>query len=354
MNAPVARLRGVATAVPRHVVTQARARELARQVFGERRRGVNRLLSVFDNSGVERRNFCVAPDWFSAPHTFGERNGRYIDEALALSVDAARAAMVDAGIDAEDIDAVCFVSSTGLATPSLDARLVLELGCPPSTRRDATFGHGCAGGVGGLARSAALARGRPGSNVLLVATELCSLTFRFDDVSTTNLVASSLFADGSAAVVVSTAGDGPAIVADSTTLWPDTADVMGFEFTEHGLGVVLDRSVPAVVRRHLGASVAEVCQRAEIAVEEIDHFLLHPGGAKVLDAYTDALPVERAGLERSWAVLADHGNMSAPTALFVLQRALRGRSSPPPEPGDVALVSAMGPGFAAEHVLLRW
>ena len=354
MNAPVARIRGVGTAVPPHVVTQPRARELAGTVFGEQRRDVDRFLSVFDNSGVERRNFCVAPDWFSQPHTFGERNRRYIDEALPLSADAARAAMVDAGVDADDIDTVCFVSSTGMATPSLDARLVLELGCAPTTRRDATFGHGCAGGVGGLSRCAALARSRPGSNVLLVATELCSLTFRFDDVSTTNLVASSLFADGSAAVVVSTAGEGPAIVADSTTLWPDTGDVMGFEFTEHGLGVVLDRSVPAVVRRHLGASVDEVCRRAEIAVEEVDHFLLHPGGAKVLDAYTDALPVDRTGLARSWAVLGDHGNMSAPTALFVLQRALHGRSSPRPDPGDVALVSAMGPGFAAEHVLLRW
>lgn len=354
MTAPVARVQGVGTAVPEHVVTQPCARELARTVFGERRRDVQRFLSVFDNSGVERRNFCVGPEWFARPHSFGERNRRYLDEAVPLSLAAAREAMDVAGVTADDVDAVCFVSSTGLATPSLDAALVLELGCAPTTRRDATFGHGCAGGVGGLSRAAALARSRPGSTVLLVATELCSLTFRFDDASTTNLVASSLFADGSAAVVVSTGGDGPAIVADSTTLWPDTVDVMGFDFTEHGLGVVLDRSVPAVVRRHLGASVDEVCRRAEIAVSEIDHFLLHPGGAKVLDAYTDALPVDRSGLERSWAVLADHGNMSAPTALFVLQRALHGRSSPPPVQGQVALVSAMGPGFAAEHVLLRW
>lgn len=351
MTAVPARLTGVGTAVPEHCLPQQQARELARDVFGRKRTDVDRFLTVFDHAGVEHRRFVVPPDWFGRPHSFTERNDRYVHDALALSAEAARAALDDAGVLPSDVDVLIFVSSTGMATPSLDARLVHELGCPPTTRRDATFGHGCAGGVGGLARAAAHACARPGSHVLLIATELCSLTFRLDDWSTTHLVSTALFADGAAAVVVSTDGPGPAVVADSSTLWPDTLDVMGFRFSEAGMQVVLDRGVPQIVRRYLADSVAEVCRRAEIDVGEIDHFLLHPGGAKVLDAYTQALPVTRAGLERSHAVLRDHGNMSAPTALFVLRRAL---DLPAPDPGDIALLSAMGPGFAAEHVLLRW
>lgn len=350
MTGAPARLCGLGTAVPAHAVSQTDARELARRVFGRNRPDVGRFLSVFDHSGVSERRFVVPPDWFEQPHSFAERNDRYVVEALRLSAEAAGAALDDAGLRPADLDALMFVSSTGVATPSLDARLVQELGCPATTRRDATFGHGCAGGVGGLARAAAQARARPGSNVMLIATELCSLTFRLDDWSTTNLVATSLFADGAAAAVISTDGTGPAVVADSSTLWPDTPDVMGFRFSEQGMQVILDRGVPQVVRRHLAGSVDEVCRRAEIDVTDVDLFLLHPGGAKVLDAYTDALPVTRGQLAWSHGVLADHGNMSAPTALFVLRRALDESAL---VAGAVALVSAMGPGFAAEHVLLR-
>lgn len=351
MTVAPARLCGVGTAVPAHVVTQAEARALAGEVFGRHRPDVGRFLSVFDHSGVRERRFVVPPEWFDHPHTFAERNDRYVVEALRLSADAARAALDDAGLVPIDLDALHFVSSTGMATPSLDARLVQALGCAPTTRRDATFGHGCAGGVGGLARAAAQASARPGSHVMLVATELCSLTFRLDDWSTTNLVATSLFSDGAAAVVVSTDGTGPAVAADSCTLWPDTVDVMGFHFSEHGMQVLLDRGVPHIVRRHLADSVDEVCRRAEIDLSDVDLFLLHPGGAKVLDAYADALPSTRTQLRWSRGVLADHGNMSAPTALFVLRRAL---DESPPDGDAVALMSAMGPGFAAEHVLLRW
>ena len=253
-----------------------------------------------------------------------------------------------------------FVSTTGLATPSLDARLALALGCRPDVRRDATFGHGCAGGVGGLARAGLHARAEPDRAVLLVATELCGLTFQGDDWSKANFVSTSLFADGAAAVVVAGDGveaaastDGPRIVADSCVLWSDTEDVMGFEFTDRGLEVVLSRSVPALVRSHFAASVHAVCERAGIVVSDVDHFLLHPGGAKVLDAYLDVLPVDAAQLSRSREVLRTHGNMSAPTALFVLHQALTCATGSP-QAGDLALLSAMGPGFAAEHVVLQW
>lgn len=363
------RILGVGTAVPEHVVTQAQARDFAGRMFGRHRADIERLLPVFDHAGVERRHFCVRADWFDQTHSFGERNDLYVRHALSLSIAAAQRALADAGVDATDIGTVLFVSTTGMATPSLDARLALALGCPTDVRRDATFGHGCAGGVGGLARAGAHARADPDRAVLLVATELCGLTFQGDDWSKANFVSTSLFADGSAAVVV--AADGvegrtgvdaansaaPRIIADSCVLWPDTEEVMGFEFTDRGLEVVLSRSVPQLVRERFAASVDTVCERAGIVASELDHYLLHPGGAKVLDAFLDVLAIDEAQLCWSRDVLRTHGNMSAPTALFVLRQALDAASSPAgggPAAGDLAVISAMGPGFAAEHVVLQW
>ena len=358
-----ARILGVGTAVPEHVVSQAEAREFAGRMFARHHPDIERLLPVFDHAGVEQRHFCVPADWFDEAHSFGDRNDLYVRHALPLSIVAARRALDDSGLTAADIGTVLFVSTTGMATPSLDARLALALGCPTDVRRDATFGHGCAGGVGGLARAGAHARSNPDRAVLLVATELCGLTFQGDDWSKANFVSTSLFADGAAAVVVSSdpgeggTGGGPAIIADSCVLWPDTEDVMGFEFTDRGLEVVLSRSVPQLVRSHFAASVETVCERAGIAVADIDRYLLHPGGAKVLDAYLDVLPVDEAQLRWSREVLRTHGNMSAPTALFVMRAAMDAAACGAghgPVAGDLALVSAMGPGFAAEHVVLQW
>jgi alkylresorcinol/alkylpyrone synthase len=366
------RLLGVGTALPDHAVDQPRARAFAGRMFGRHHADIERLLPVFDHSGVERRRFCVPAEWFEVPHSFRERNDLYVHHALTLSIEAAQAALADAGVAAAEIGAVLFVSTTGMATPSLDARLALALGCCGDVRRDATFGHGCAGGVGGLSRAATFARADPGRAVLLVATELCSLTFQGDDWSKANFVSTSLFADGAAAVVVgcdrptghasdagtrppagpSSVRSAPAVLAESSVLWPDTEDVMGFEFTDRGLEVVLSRSVPNLVRERFAASVEVVCERAGISVGDIDHYLLHPGGAKVLDAYTDVLPVDDRHLRWSREVLRTHGNMSAPTALFVLRAAIDDADGP--APGDIGLVAAMGPGFAAEHVVLQW
>jgi alkylresorcinol/alkylpyrone synthase len=361
---PSPRILGVGTAVPEHVVTQQEARDFAGRMFGRHHPDVDRLLPVFDHAGVEQRHFCVPARWFDEPHSFGERNDLYLDHATSLSITAARRALDDAGLDVADVGTLLFVSTTGLATPSLDARLALALGCRPDVRRDATFGHGCAGGVGGVARAAQFARADPDGAVLLVATELCGLTFQGDDWSKANFVSTSLFADGAAAVVVAGAAlpedrmtGGPRIVADRCVLWSGTEDVMGFEFTDRGLEVVLSRSVPSLVRSHFSASVDAVCERAGIVVSDLDHFLLHPGGAKVLDAYDEVLPIDGTQLRWSRDVLRTHGNMSAPTALFILQRALAASAcggGPGPHDGDLALLSAMGPGFAAEHVVLQW
>jgi alkylresorcinol/alkylpyrone synthase len=346
-----ARILGVGTATPPHVVTQHQAQCVARELFGRHRSDIDRLLPVFDHSGVERRHFCVPIEWFATPHGIEERNRIYVEQAAALSLESARRALDAAGVTAADLAAVFFVSSTGFATPSLDARLVQDLGCAPTTRRDATFGHGCAGGVGGLARAARHAITASGSPVLLVATELCSLTFQGEDWSKANFVSTSLFADGSAAVVVGTDGSGPEVVADGCVLWPGTEDVMGWQFTDRGMDVVLSRSVPALVREHLAASVADVLASIDATADDIAHHVMHPGGAKVLDTIEEILPLGADGVRWSRSVLREYGNMSAPTALFVLQALL---DDGDPRRRQLGLVSAMGPGFAAEHVVLRW
>ncbi len=348
--ATTAGILGVGTAVPEHRIGQDQARDMARRLFSAHFRDIERLLGLFENVHVDDRYFAVPPEWFDTEHDLGERNDVYTREAVALSTTSATRAMRNAGVEAERIDAIFFVSSTGFATPSLDSVLVGELGLRRDVRRDATFGHGCAGGAGGLARAADWAATHPGRYALLVATELCGLALQRSDVSKTNLVATSLFGDGSASVVVGTDPSGLRVVADSSVVWPDTHDVMGWTFGPTGMGVVLSKSVPSIVRKYFADSVDVVCAAAGINRVDLDHFVLHPGGAAVLDAFGDALDLDSHDLDHSREVLRSYGNMSAPTVLFVLDEFLRRGSQ---DPGDLVLLSAMGPGFAAEHLVLR-
>ncbi len=344
---------GTATAFPDHLITQSEAKDAARELFGDDSPRTERLLGVFDRAGVHERRLCVPLDWFARSHDLGETNDRYLTEALTLGAQAATRALDRAGREPAEVDAVTFVSSSGLATPSLDARLVGALGLRPDVRRDATYGHGCAGGVGGLARVADQVRARPDRVVVLVVVELCSLMFRFGDRTSTNLVAASLFADGAAAVVLGAGDDdpgrGPRLIGDGTTLWPDTAEVMGADLTADGMRLVLSRSVPKVVRDRFAASLDEACERNGLSRSELTHLVLHPGGAGVIDAYRGALDVDDERLVWSIEVLRRHGNVSAPTALIALDAFCRCRPDRPA--GELGVISAMGPGFAAEHVL---
>ncbi len=345
-----ARILGVGTAIPAHHIGQDRARAMARDLFADHFGDIDRLLGLFDNVEVDDRYFAVPPEWFDDEHDLDHRNAVYAEHAVLLSIESATDALRTAGVEAGEIDAIFFVSSTGFATPSLDSVLVGELGLRRDVRRDATFGHGCAGGAGGLARAADWAAAHPGGHALLVATELCGLTLQRSDASKTNLVATSLFGDGSASVVVGTDGSGSAVVADASIVWPDTHDVMGWTFGPTGMGVVLSKSVPVIVRKHFAESVDVVCSSAGIDRTDLRHYVLHPGGAAVLGAFEAALDLGRHDLDWSRSVLRSYGNMSAPTVLFVLDEFLRNGS---PAHGDPVLLSAMGPGFAAEHIVLR-
>ena len=341
----------VATVAPAHRIGQEEVKDFARVMFGGAHRDIDRLMPVFDNVDIESRYFCVPIGWFEEDHTFGEKNDLYLEHAMQLSEKAARRALDKAGVEAADVGALFFVSTTGLATPSLDSKLMFQLGVPGRhTRREALFGHGCAAGAGGMARAADWSRNHPGRPVLLVVAELCGLTFQRGDTSKANMISTSLFADGAAAGVICTEGTGPELIGEDAITWPETENVMGWKFTETGFNVILSRSVPVIVQKHFRDSLRDSCQYLGLDRAELEHFLVHPGGAKVLDALEESLDLEAGSLALSRGVLRDYGNMSAATVLFILQRFIEGGEY---SEGDIGLISAMGPGFSAEHVFFR-
>lgn len=355
MNAP--RLAAIATAVPAHAAAQAEARALVARMFHGSEAGSERLLAVFDHSGIERRHFCMPLEWYTHGHAFEEQNALYIEHALALGRRAAESALARAGLTARDLDHIVYVSTTGIATPSLDARLSLALGCRPECRRTPLWGLGCAGGAAGLARARDLALADGGARVLLVAVELCSLTFRMEDVDKRNLVATSLFADGAAAAVVegpraarANGAGGLELIGSHSTLWPDTIGMMGWTVSGRGLHVVFSRDIPSFVRERVRPSLEGFLHAHGLSLEGPLHVAAHPGGAKVLEAYAEALGQPAAAFTHAREVLREYGNMSSPTCLFVLERQL---ASGEIGPGEPVLVSALGPGFAAEYVLAR-
>lgn len=352
------RIVALATATPRHRVSQREARRLAAHLFRERLDEDPRLLRVFDHTGIDARNMCMPLEWYGADHDFGERNALYLEHALALAENTGRTALTRAGLTPRDVDHVVFVSSTGLATPSLEARLANVMGLRGDVRRTPIWGLGCAGGAVGLSRARDFARADPSARVLLVTVELCTLTFQRNDITRRNLVAAALFGDGAAAVVVEGAGVSPPRAAPRTpelidarsTLWPDSLEVMGWEVDGHGLHVVFSREIPAIVRERVRPELAAFLESNGLTLEGPEHVVAHPGGVKVLHALAEALGRDADAFRHSQAVLRAHGNMSSPTCLFVLERLL---GSGEVRSGDHAVVAALGPGFASEYVLLR-
>ena len=346
------RVLSVATAVPRHCVSQETARDFARLMFSETYRDVERLLPIFDNANIDNRHFCVPPEWFGEDHTFPEKNALYIKHALDLSEKAATRALDKAGVAPEEVGAIYFVSTTGISTPSLDSKLIFRLGLSEQTRRVPVWGLGCAGGAGGLARAADYVRAYPEKPVLLVGVELCGLTFVRGDRSKSNLVGTSLFADGAAAVLLGgeAGGRGPELHGSYSTTWPETEDVMGWDLVEAGLQVRFAKSVPQIVHEKMRGNLQDACLSLGLGLENLRHFVLHPGGTKVLEAYEETLRLEPGELELSWEILRNYGNMSSVSVLFVLERFLEDY---PAGSGEYGSISALGPGFSAEHVLFR-
>jgi len=339
----------VATAVPAFSIGQ---QELKRRIL-EYYPQFAQLESIYGNTGIDRRYYCESQDWYILPRSWEERTAAFQHHALELLERVTLAALSEAGLALEQIDAVVVNTITGLAIPSLDAMLMNRLGFAAGTERLPIFGFGCGGGVAGLARAARIAQTMPGGNVLFLTIDLCTLCMRINDPSAAAFVAGALFGDGAAAVVLRNTlepGTGDAslgqVVAMGEHLWPGTEYIMGWDIKNDGFGVVLSAELPNLIQARFGEAVDGFLQRNGLTRADVAGYLLHPGGARVLDAAERVLGLLPGALEPSRETLRNYGNMSSATALFILKYALdtgrRGRH----------LLAAFGPGFSAYFVLL--
>jgi alkylresorcinol/alkylpyrone synthase len=346
-------LTGLATAAPAYVLRQDDVVRRVRALFGERRLDIERLLPAFGNAGIETRRSCVPIEWYLSPSDWKTRNALFIDNAIELLAEATETCLAQAGVPLGAVDCLVVVSTTGVATPSLDARLMNRLGFRSDVTRLPVFGLGCAGGVLGLSRASAMAQARPGSKVLCLVVETCGLTFRANDPSKSNVIAAALFGDGAAAALLESAPAGSLPRAGQRLgpsgehTWPGSLDVMGWEMENDGLGVVFSRDIPALIQERMGAAVDDFLARHGLTRSDLDGYVCHPGGAKVVSALEEVFGLTPGGLTEARTVLRDYGNMSAVTVLFVLERmrrsGMKGRY----------LMTTLGPGFTAGFQILE-
>jgi alkylresorcinol/alkylpyrone synthase len=335
----------VSSAVPSHKVSQAAAAERAMRVFPH----LTGLAGLFANTGIESRYVCETPDWYLEDRGWEERTASFQRHALVLLEEVALKAVEAAGIKFHDIGAIVVNTITGLAVPSLEARLINRLPFSRQVERLPIFGLGCGGGVGGLARATRIAQTLPGGHVLFLTVDLCSLCARNNDMSVANFVSIALFGDGAAGVVLrNTRGnrrseqpDRGGIVAIGEHCWPDTEHIMGWDIKQNGFGVVLSPELPSLLRQELRPALDEFLVRNHLDLDQFKGFLLHPGGRRVLDTAQDILGLTKNDLRHSWDVLRRYGNMSSVTALFVLEHAVRSGAK------GLHLLAAFGPGFSA-------
>jgi alkylresorcinol/alkylpyrone synthase len=340
-------LLSIATAVPPHVVEQQDAKATARRAFG-RKALFDRLSGVFDNAGIAKRHTVAPLNWYEEAHGWADRNAVYLAASETMFEEAAAKAIAASGLAPGDIDGVVTASTTGIATPSLEARVGPRLGLRGDVRRVPVFGLGCAGGVNGLATASQLAASEPGTNWLFVTVETCSISIRLDSDDPAAVVATALFGDGAAAAVVTSGEHSLArITGSAEKLWPNTQRIMGWDVEETGLAVVFDRAIPPFIESELAQAVEEMCAKLGISRGDIDRFCCHPGGVKVIDAIETALGLNQGELNLEREVLRDYGNMSAPTVLFVLERLLE-QGLP-----QRVMMTAFGPGFTCAGLLLE-
>lgn len=347
--APLARagLLSLATAVPEHRLPQPEVAAAMHHVFADIFARSETMAGIFASTGIRQRYMARPLDWYLQPRDWTERTAVYQEVGGDLFVDVASRALDAAGCNAREVDAVVFVSSSGIATPSLDAMVHRRMGLRPDIERVPVFGLGCAGGVTGLAIAARIAEAQPGATVLMVTVELSSLAFRLDRPDKTNLISSALFGDGAAAIVLRAGEPGVAVIEGAGEhLWPDTLGIMGWSIDPVGFGVILVPDVPAFAAANLRPAVEGILARMGLKTEDIGRFVCHPGGAKVVTAIERSFGLEQGSLDHERGVLADYGNMSAPTALFILDRVIHDGLP------ERATLVAMGPGFTATCVSL--
>lgn len=320
-----------------------------------------KIKRIHEATEVKFRNLALPLDAYSDLGGFGAANDAFIRIGLELGTDVILAALNQAGLRAEDVDFIMATSVTGVATPSLDSRLVSILGLRPDVKRVPIFGLGCVAGAAGIARVHDYLLGHPDDVAVLLSVELCSLTLQSDDVSMANIVASGLFGDGAAAVLM--VGErraqqmgisGPRVISSQSRMYPDTEETMGWEIGSSGFRIVLSASVSEVITQYLADDVDAFLSDQGLKITDIERWVSHTGGPKVLQAIEESLNLHDGQLEPSWRSLAESGNLSSASVLHILRDILEGRGVEKPNKGTLGLLLAMGPGFCSELVLLEW
>lgn len=347
------------------LLTQDDIMDFTRNIFGNSYSNIERLLKSFKNGQVEKRYFSNKLEWFNGDHTFAERNDMYIEQAVQYGIEAVNKCLTNdkflkKEIAASEIDAFFYISSTGLATPTIEARIMNVLPFQPHVKRVPIWGLGCAGGASGLSRAYEYCLAYPEAKVLVLSVELCSLTFQKNDISKSNIIGTSLFSDGISCVLVcgdqvpkddfSNRNHHFTILASQSTLMPHSLDVMGWDVKDEGLYVIFSKDIPTIVKNWLKPNVDTFLQQQNVKLSDIHYFIAHPGGKKVVDAYQEALGFDERMTETSKGVLKDYGNMSSATIFFVLERFMEQGG----EKDEYGLGTALGPGFSSELLLMRW
>lgn len=357
------RVAAVGRAFPPHYYDQETLLGALRATWATRHHNLARLEQLHRNVLVGGRHLAIPIEEYAGLDSWGKANDRWIAVAEQIGEAAVRDGLERAGLDLADIALLATVSVTGIATPSLDARLVNRMRLPPGTKRLPIFGLGCVAGAAGIARAADYVRAFPDEVAVLLSVELCSLTLQRQDLSVPNLIASGLFGDGAAAAVVVGAAragrlgggpgvvSGPEVLATRSVFYPDSEKVMGWDISESGFKIVLSAEVPQVVREHLRGDVDAFLAAHGLARRDIGSWVCHPGGPKVLEAMAETLELPAGALDLTWKSLREVGNLSSTSVLLVLRDTI---DVARPAPGTLGMLLAMGPGFCSELVLLRW
>lgn len=352
---PLPAIASVGRALPPHYADQETLIAGFRELWARQHFNLDRLEELHRAVRVSGRHLALPVADYPALDTFQKRNDAWIRAAREIGGQAVQRAVAAAGLGVRDVDHLFFVTVTGIATPSVDALLVNQLGLRTDLKRTPIFGLGCVGGAAGVARAADYLRAYPDQVAVLLSVELCSLTLQREDLSIPNIIASGLFGDGAAAVVLQGGARAPAraprIVATRSSFYLDTERIMGWDVVDTGFKVVLSAKVPSLVRERIRGDVDGFLEDQGLDRSRIRHWVAHTGGPKVLAAFEEALELPAGALARSYASLSGTGNLSSASVLFVLGELLDSRE---PKPGDLGLLVAMGPGFCSELVLLEW
>lgn len=348
------KIASVGSALPVHYYEQSQLTKYLEQVFAHDAPAARRIKQLHENTQVQGRHLALPLEQYAELTDFSKTNAAWLRCSLDLGERAVRTALDRAGLSPQDVDAFYFSTVTGLASPSLEARLMNRMHMRPDVRRVPMFGVGCAAGAAAVSRAADFVKAEPKGVAVVLTVELCSLTLQPKDTSVANLISTGLFGDGASAAIVvgkDRHANGPTIEATRSVFYPDTEDVMGWDIGAHGFRIVLSPQVPAVAKERLPGDVDAFLKSHGRTRKDVTSWVCHPGGPKVLQALQDGLGLSTYDLQCSWDNLARAGNLSSASVLLILEDTMKRRR---PAPGSLGMMLAMGPGFCSELLQLRW